>query len=164
MKPMQIRITIAAVACLLCAGCGDNWQAETQPVTGSVTVNGQPPTGALVHLYPVAERVDKRNSTPWGKVQPDGTFSLTTYEPDDGAPLGEYFFTIVWPEDSSKPSLFDRLGRRYAKPKQSKWRISVKEKSNVLPPIAITGAQVVMTPPRTPQKSMPVEAMPARKR
>jgi len=163
MKPMQIRMTIAALVCALCAGCGDNWQADTHPVTGRVTINGKPPTGALVHLYPVGERVDKRNSTPWGKVQPDGTFALTTYAPNDGAPLGEYFFTIVWPEDSSKPSLFDRLGRKYAKPEQSKWRATVEEGHNVLPPIEMTKVQVSMRPPTAQRKPMPFEMIPKRR-
>lgn len=155
MQPMQIRLMTAALACVLIVGCGDHWQADTQPATGRVTINGRPPAGALVHLYPVAERVDKRNSTPWGKVQPDGTFALTTYEPSDGAPMGEYFFTIVWPEDSSKPSLFDRLGRKYAKPQQSKWRVTVKEGDNVLPPIELTNVQVTMSAPQAQRKKMP---------
>jgi hypothetical protein len=151
----KIQMMVVILACVVSAGCGENWQAETHPASGHVIVNGKPPTGALVHLYPAGERVDKRNSTPWGKVQPDGTFNLTTYQPDDGAPVGEYFFTIVWPEDSSKPSLFDRLGRKYAKPEQSKWRVSVLEGDNKLPPIEITGAQVTMTAPHTKRKPPP---------
>ena len=159
MKKTTTRLMIAALAFASCGGCGDNWQAETQPATGRVTINGKPPTGALVQLYPVNERVDKRNSTPWGKVQPDGTFALTTYAPDDGAPVGEYFFTIVWPEDSSEPSLFDRLGRKYARPQQSKWRVKVQDGNNVLPPIAMTKVQVAMQPTGAKQKPSPFGAM-----
>lgn len=135
-------------------GCGgEDWQAETQPTAGRVTVNGEPPVGALVHLYAAGDGVDTRDSRPWGKIQEDGTFSLSTYEPMDGAPVGEYIFTIVWPEEPSKPSLFDRLGHKYAKPEQSQWRVTVREGENELPPIALEGVKVTMDPPKTTKQT-----------
>lgn len=33
--------------------------------------------------------------SPRGNIQPDGTFVLTTYRPDDGAPAGEYRAIIM---------------------------------------------------------------------
>ena len=148
-QTMRHLSTIVAVVLLLILGCGgEDWQAPTQPVSGQVTINGIPPVGALVHLESAAGAVDARNSKPWGKVRADGTFALTTYELDDGAPVGEYIFTIVWPEDSSKPSLFDRLGRRYASSDRSPYRVTVREGGDLLPAIAMTNVSVTMTEPK----------------
>jgi len=43
-------------------GCDEDWQAKTVPATGRVTINGQPPEGAIVHLYPVDEKADIRTT------------------------------------------------------------------------------------------------------
>lgn len=146
---------------LALAGCGgEAWQAETHPASGRVSVNGEPPVGALVHLYPAAESVDKRNSRPWGKVQEDGTFTLSTYKPADGAPVGEYIFTIVWPDEPLKPTLFDRLGHKYAKPEQSQWRLVVEEGENEFPPIEMQRVKVTMEPPKNASpKHTPFDAV-----
>jgi len=132
-----------------CMGCGEDWQAETHPVTGKVTVNGKAPEGAVVTLYPVGEKVDKRNSKPWGIVDGDGVFDLQTYEKADGAPVGEYVVTIKWPWDVNDMSqaMTDRLGKAYSNPDKSKWPVTIEEGENILDPIEITGAKVEMKPP-----------------
>lgn len=142
-----VAFIFCSLAIAMLAGCGSEvWQAATQPTTGSVSINGLPPSGALVQLHPVADAADKRKSLPWGKVQPDGTFTLTTYELHDGAPVGEYVATIVWPEDSSKPSFFDRLDHRYDQPEESQWHLQITDGENVLPPIEITNAKFIAKP------------------
>jgi uncharacterized CHY-type Zn-finger protein len=61
------------------------------PTEGMVFYKGKPAVGAVVTLIPE----DKRDHYfPWGKVREDGSFRLTTYEPDDGAPAGRYKVTI----------------------------------------------------------------------
>lgn len=146
MKQIQISMTAGLLACMACLGCGEDWHAETHPATGRVTINGQPPEGALVHLYPAGEKVDVRNSRPWGVVQEDGTFTLTTYELGDGAPEGEYHFTIVWPFDPKVPSPTDRLGYKYSRPEQSQWQVTVEEGQNDLPLVEITNVAVNRDP------------------
>jgi hypothetical protein len=143
MKRIHSRAVAGLVACLTCLGCSDNWQAETHPASGRVSINGEPPTGALVQLYPVGEKVDVRNSRPWGKVGDDGAFSLSTYETADGAPAGEYSFTIVWPVDPSVPAPTDRLQFKYSQPERSKWPVTIQAGENVLPLVEITGAKVL---------------------
>lgn len=127
-----------------CAGCGEDWPAETHPVTGKLTVNGEPAEGAVVTLYPVGEKVDQRNSKPWGIVDDDGVFDLQTYEKGDGAPVGEYVVTIKWPRDINDMSqaMTDRLGKAYSNPDKSEWRVTIEEGNNLLDPIEITGAKV----------------------
>jgi len=136
-------------AIFLCTGCSDDWRAETHPVTGKILVNGKPPEGAVVTLHPADEKVDKRNSMPWGVVDADGVFHLQTYEKGDGAPVGEYHVTIKWPWDVNDMSLAmtDRLGKAYSRPEKSKWQVTIVEGGNILDPIEITGAKVVMEPP-----------------
>jgi hypothetical protein len=63
------------------------------PTDGIVTYQGKPAVGARVTLFPVARTQGR--VFPTAKVAADGTFKLTTYEPEDGAPVGKYKVTIV---------------------------------------------------------------------
>lgn len=137
----MIAIPILAV-CLTGAGCGESWKAKTYPAAGRVTVNGAAPEGARVHLHPISRQVDQRNSSPWGVVQKDGTFTLSTYETGDGAPPGDYKVTLRWPFEPDKPDLGDRLGYAFMKPETSRWQVTIKDGDNQLPPIEVTGAVV----------------------
>lgn len=127
---------------LFCAGCGETWQTATYPAHGAITINGQPPEGAVVELQSVDEGADVRNSRPWGVVSADGTYSLTTYSTNDGAPVGEYVVTVRWPPTVDRPSLADRLNSAFSTPDESQWQVTIVEGENELPPIAITGAKV----------------------
>src|SRR4051812_42032263 len=105
---MQNRRRICALAawlsCLAFAGCRESWQADTYPASGRVSINGEPPTGVLVQLFPTGkEAPDGRNSRPWGLVKEDGTFVLSTYNGESGAPSGDYMVTMTWPPDASRP-------------------------------------------------------------
>jgi len=143
-------------------GCGGDWKAETHPVSGRVIINGKAPQGAVVTLHAVGEKVDKRNSRPWGIVQDDGTFTLSTYERGDGAPAGEYDVTIKWPEDVTDLSkaMTDRLGGRYSQPEQSQWRVTVQEGNNVLKPIMLKNVKVDMSPGSAKGRKPPLPAGP----
>lgn len=130
-------------------GCADDeWHAETVPATGQVTVNGEFPVGAIIRLHPVNEAVDKRASRPSGIVGEDGTYTLTTYEFGDGAPAGEYTFTLYWPKDPRIGGLSpDRLLNLYATPKTSPLKIRVATDGAPLEPIAIENARVDSSSP-----------------
>lgn len=135
--------------CLTGIGCGDGWRAKTYPAAGRLTINGVAPEGARVHLHSVGQKVDQRNSSPWGIVQKDGTYTLSTYEKGDGAPPGEYKVTLRWPFEPNAPDLGDRLGYAFATPEKSKWQVTIKEGDNQLPPIEVTGAKVQTSRPRS---------------
>lgn len=136
-------LLLAAAATLVCAGCGEDWQAETYPAGGRITVNGEPPGGAVVELRSTGEQPDVRNSRPWGVVQEDGTYTLSTYEQGDGAPAGSYKVVVRWPPDVTQPSLADRLSGAYANSERSQWTVTIEEGENELPHIAIEGANVL---------------------
>ena len=133
----------AMVAVLMLSGCGQGWQAATYPVHGKLEINGQVPSGAVVELHSQGTAPDARNSRPWGIVDDSGTFRLTTYKANDGAPAGEYRLTIKWPPDVSRPSLADRLNYAYAKPESSQWTVTVQERETDLGTIEVKGAKVL---------------------
>lgn len=100
----------------------------TFPVTGKVLVRGKPAEHATVVFHPVND-TDAAARRPQGKVGADGTFTLTTYEANDGAPAGEYRVTLqLWlasrnPEEP--PS--NRLPVAYSNPVTSGLKAKVDE-------------------------------------
>lgn len=137
-------LLFAAAVALVCSGCGgEEWQAATYPARGTITVNGEPPVGAVIELRSAGEQPDVRNSRPWAVVQEDGSFDLSTYMQGDGAPVGTYKLVVRWPPDVTQPSLADRLRGAYATPERSQWTVTVVEGENDLPPVTITGAKVL---------------------
>src|SRR5262245_15325321 len=64
------------------------------PLTGHVSFDGQPAAGATVIFHPLEAPADAPRPT--ATVGTDGTFTLGTYQPGDGAPAGEYAVTVEW--------------------------------------------------------------------
>jgi hypothetical protein len=80
----------AALAVLAAtAGCGrPAHQLETAPVSGSITLDGEPlPSG-----YVVVPTAKGRMAS--AKIQPDGTFVFTTYKKGDGVQVGIHPVTV----------------------------------------------------------------------
>ncbi|MEW4486976.1 hypothetical protein AB1L42_02785 [Thalassoglobus sp. JC818] len=139
----RLSVSLLAVTLVFTVGCGKaDWQADTYPAMGTLTINGETPVGALVELHPKGEATDVRNSLPWGLVEEDGTFTLSTYEMGDGAPPGEYAVTIKWSPDVNSPTLADRLNGAFREPGQSQWTVTIAEEDNEIPAIEITDAKV----------------------
>ena len=87
------------------AGCGRPvYQLETAPVRGMVTLDGQPlPSG-----YVVVPTTHGRMAS--GKIQPDGTFVLTTYHDGDGAQVGTHAVIVnELPPDEFSPDKHPRV-------------------------------------------------------
>ena len=89
LRPCHVGFLAASLgAILLVAGCsGGDGRVPVYPVMGQVTVGGEVPEAALVVLYP-AQGGGENELRPSAKVNQDGSFTLTTYEADDGAPAG----------------------------------------------------------------------------
>jgi hypothetical protein len=75
-------------------------------------------------------------------VGADGSFSLSTYDKDDGAPAGEYAVTIEWQKLVTKgqeaevgPNV---LPDRYGKPQTSPLKATVTDAPTDLPPLRLT--------------------------
>lgn len=143
---------VAGIAITLCGGCMDDaWHAETVPAIGTVSVNGEIPVGAIVRLHPKGGSVDQRASRPSGIVGDLGEYTLTTYEFGDGAPPGDYVFTLYWPKDPRIGGLSpDRLGLKFATPKTSPLEITIAQDTQQIEPVFITGADVDSSPAAKP--------------
>ncbi len=84
MKKLVVLLLLVAVA-----GCGEK-NPPTGKVTGKVTLDGKPVEGAVVTFTP-----EGGGNPAVGRTKADGTFSLTTFEPDDGALLGPHKITVT---------------------------------------------------------------------
>jgi hypothetical protein len=79
------------------AGCSAGSPLAVYPVSGKVSLDGEPASGALVVFH--AKAPVKKGDTvirPSAQVQPDGTFQLTSLSSGDGAPAGDYAVTVQW--------------------------------------------------------------------
>src|SRR5262245_29784439 len=95
----QIAGMASAVFLIAAAGCGQSETGRQRvfPATGKISFKGQAPAGASVVLFPksgAAKTAEADFVCPRGRVQSDGTFALTSYKADDGAPAGEYAVTV----------------------------------------------------------------------
>ena len=127
---------------LLQAGCsGDDGRVPVFPVTGKVSVKGEVPEGALIVFYP-AQSGGESELRPSAKVKSDGTFSLTTYDANDGAPSGDYTATIQWNKIIKKGNDYkagpDLIPKSYASRESTLWKVKVAEAPNELEPLLIT--------------------------
>ena len=131
MKKFRITALFAAIAF---AGCGeapkDAPQVALHPLTGIVNVNGKPASGAIVSLH-ASGKPELRVVTPHGIADEKGKFSLTTYQPEDGAPEGKYQVTVSWADKLTKSSSDpeygpEKLPPRYQDPATSGLELEVK--------------------------------------
>src|SRR5262249_7274491 len=118
--------------------CVAKW--ETRPrrlcdVNGVLLIGEMPATKASLAFHPL---------TGIGRVRPvaitreDGSYRLTTYAHNDGAPEGDYGVTVVWPDDSipfdecegHDPAIHDRLRGFYASPTSTTLRATVRSGAN----------------------------------
>ena len=76
-----------SIALALMAGCGPD-RPETAPVSGRITLGGQPVATGRIIFYP------EQGRSAIGAIGPEGVYTLTTFEPGDGALLGEHQVTI----------------------------------------------------------------------
>ncbi|MCC9599532.1 hypothetical protein LOC67_03090 [Stieleria sp. JC731] len=138
-------VRMFALSLMLCMsiGCGkEAWKSATYPAGGSFTVNGKPAVGAVVELVSLGQPPDERNSRPWAIVKEDGSYTLSTYESEDGAPVGNYAITLRWPPDVTQPSFEDQLGGKYTTARATQWSVEIKEGENSIDPIVIEGVKL----------------------
>jgi hypothetical protein len=78
---------LLAAGGLVLTGCGSGRPA-TAKVTGKVTLAGQPVPQGTITFYPQTGRPAT------GRLQSDGTYTLTTFDPGDGALVGKHTVTV----------------------------------------------------------------------
>ncbi len=133
----------AILAISITVGCGKHsavGRVPVVPVEGAVVFDGQPTPGAFVVFHPASST--QRDVPPArATVRDDGTFQLTTYEANDGAPLGDYRVTIEWRplvghggDVQAGPNV---IPNRYSRPDTTDLQVRVAEDSRRLPPLQI---------------------------
>ena len=86
-------VLLVSVSLGMVVGCSGETRLPVVPVEGLVNYQGKPLANALVVMHPV----DKSNpaaTTCRATTKSDGTFEVTTYLANDGAPVGEYILTV----------------------------------------------------------------------
>jgi len=126
------------------AGCGSSRVAQQKfdkrvavfPAKGQVTLAGKPLAGAIVTLHPKGTGAEAHALS-----KPDGSFTLTTYETDDGAAAGEYAVSVVRRSSIKDGHEFvlgpNELPPQFSRAETSPLTIQIAEGSNDLPPIEI---------------------------
>ncbi len=135
--------TALIVGAALLAGCGTG-QKAVFPATGKVMFQGKPAPKAVVWLHPETSDGGPGEVRPRGEVADDGSFSLSTYKTDDGAPAGRYRVVVFWYKNWLRPAgNGDELGEnllpaRYQDPANSGLPIvEIVEGTNAIPTIEL---------------------------
>jgi hypothetical protein len=85
-------VCVAALGLSALAGCGSSSAASTHKVSGKVTsVDGTPVKGAAVGFSGTGSKAFSATGT----TVDDGTYTLSTFEENDGAPEGEYSVSVT---------------------------------------------------------------------
>lgn len=110
LKRSQTLVVLSALAWGVCAGCGSKG-GETAattlvPVKGKVSYKGKPLTKGRVKFEP-----DGFGRNAYGKIQSDGTFTLTTDKEGDGAIAGHHRVAVM---ETGINSPRDAVGKKYA--------------------------------------------------
>ena len=142
----QGRATVmaAALAMLALAGCrGKSGQETVYPVKGELFIKGQPAAGAVIWLHrEVPTEAEKENpiAIPSARVQQDGSFEVSTYGANDGAPAGRYRVTVVWTKNNGGGDGGEQhlLPAHYMDPMKSGLPVvEIKTEKNELPRIQL---------------------------
>jgi hypothetical protein len=128
------------------AGCGEG-KIPLYPVTGKVLVDGQPAAGAMVIFCPIEGSEELMRERPLGIAGADGTFLLTTFLKDDGAPAGQYKVIAQWTTNSTSADPrragrggggVDRLRGKYFNLDRTPFTATIEEGTNELAPFELS--------------------------
>ncbi len=117
-------------------GCQTNGP-RLYPVTGQVTVNGQPIALIRVQFRHTDQSLPGNLKMPVGITDASGMFALSTFGDNDGAVEGEYVVTFEW-LSSNDLGAWDKFGGRFANPNRSTFKIRIEPKRNTLAPFELT--------------------------
>lgn len=114
-------------------------------VKGQINFEGRPIPGAIVTLHPVSQAANEQATksslvvTPFGIVDQDGSFQLTTRAPADGAPEGEYHVTVSWPtKGGDSDNTYEQLPPKYQVAQSSGLKLRVSSGQRELEPLTLT--------------------------
>lgn len=133
-------IVLATIGTLPGIGCGKSEnRVPVHPVQGAIQFRGQPAHGAFVLLHPKNAAAGVPN--PRATVAQDGSFVVSTFDGNDGAPEGDYIVTVQWYRPVKQGN--DLVGgpnvlpARYASPRTSDVIVHIAAGENQLAPIQL---------------------------
>jgi hypothetical protein len=144
------KLLLCATAALACASCAN--KDHLYPVSGKVTYNGSPASGAAVYFH-------RRGGPPAappivGIVGEDGSFEVVCGSLGKGAPPGDYDVLVKWKgtacacQGRRQPQIGpDRLNGLYADPQHPLLHATVEVGRTELPPLELTDAAAFPTRP-----------------
>jgi hypothetical protein len=130
-------VLVLLVSILALAGCSSRGPAlpPTVAARGKVLLaNGQPLRGGRIELH----KLDPKTVDAFADVGNDGSFVLTTYQPDDGAVPGRYVVTISpynYKDKSGNPVKLANAGQipsKYLESETSDVQVDIAQSDNVL--------------------------------
>ena len=89
---MNLRLLYVLCLAASVSGCGDG-RPSMVPVSGSITLNGEPLAGATIGFQPQDIEGFSRASNATSDGQ--GKFTVGTFGKDDGMPEGKYLVTVA---------------------------------------------------------------------
>jgi hypothetical protein len=109
---------------LLVTGCSD--RPAIVPVSGKVMIDGQPLTYGTIMVIPDAARAS------FGKIGPDGSFSLTCYDENDGCVPGKHKVTVSAVEALNSSKQKWHAPKKYTEPDSSGLTVDISEPTDAL--------------------------------
>ena len=123
MRPVRLAVTVLAVVCSVSfvaqfSGCTSAPERpKTVKVLGKVIKGGQPLSKVTVTLQPKEEGTKTSPRRPViGETNDMGEFTVSSFEPNDGAPPGEYRAVLASNEEKKNPDdkiKDDRIPKKY---------------------------------------------------
>jgi hypothetical protein len=102
-------------------------------VSGTVHVDGVPAAHAMVVFHYKDPATKKLTRAGDAFIEADGSFVLSTYAPNDGAPAGEYVVTVAANAGYGKsPNFRVEIPEAYTKPDTSPLTATVKSGPNAV--------------------------------
>jgi hypothetical protein len=131
-------LAMGGLALGVCSCAKKEKRAPVFAVNGQlVDGGGKPLPSATVVFHPVADPgpdVPK----PRGTTDENGSFRLTTYDGNDGAPEGEYLITVErWITPSADQGPVNKVAAKYAKPETSGLKATVAARPTDLEPFVV---------------------------
>ena len=110
-RNLALVLCVSSVAILGISGCGDG-RGVRVPVSGAVTIDGQPLAFGQIMFMPV---VNGENNRPGGgSLNSDGSYRVSAYTAFDGLPPGQYKVAITGTEPISDDSQRWHAPKKYA--------------------------------------------------
>ena len=112
----MVRVFVCFVLLLLIpmSGCGRSDGVAVYPVSGKITLNGQPMKGGgSISFIPTS---NQKGKTPGGEIKEDGTYAMSTYGAADGSMAGDFRVVINQVTVHEPESVLDGSGQRTKKP------------------------------------------------